>query len=206
MPFRLRSTYGPIYPLDRLLYIGRDETCQIRPPDSLVSRVHAAVWVDRGLVQVRDEHASNGTFVNGLRLASGQTRPLKPGDQLQVGNSLFTLEGAATSAADISTQVEPPALAIPTDAAPAPMTLRAPEPSLAPTRAAPLPADLAAPPGFAPPSSAQPYTPPAPPRRGLSPWLLLGVGCLFLLVVGLCLVFGFFLTSFGQDLLLRLFG
>ncbi len=188
MPFRLRSTYGAVYVIDRLLYLGRDETCQVRPPDSLVSRVHAAVWVDRGDVQVRDEHASNGTFVNGVRLASGQTRPLRAGDQLQVGNSLFTLEGAATSAADISTQVEPPVLVLPPDADPIPQTVRAPEPNLASHPAA------------------RPSAPPAPRRRGLSPWLLLGVGCLFLLVVALCLVAGFFLTPFGQDLLLRIFG
>jgi pSer/pThr/pTyr-binding forkhead associated (FHA) protein len=138
MPFRLRSTYGPTYPLDRLLYIGRDETCQVRPPDALVSRVHAAVWVDRGIVQVRDEHASNGTFVNGLRLSPGQTRALRAGDQLQVGDSLFTLDGAATSAADMETLHEPPVLSAPPSAAPAPApTMRAPEPSVLPTRAAP---------------------------------------------------------------------
>ena len=89
MPFRLRSSYGPNYPIDRLLYIGRDETCQIRPPDSLVSRVHAAVWVDRGVVQVRDEHASNGTFVNGTRLTSGQTRSLRAGDHARVLNLMI---------------------------------------------------------------------------------------------------------------------
>lgn len=199
MPFRLRSAYGPAYPLDRLLYIGRDETCQIRPPDTLVSRVHAAVWVDRGVVQVRDEHASNGTFVNGTRLAPGQTRTLRAGDQLQVGNSLFTLDGAATSAADMETLREPPALPD-TGPAQSPLTLRAPEPSLAPTRAAPLPPDLAAP----PPAAA--YPPPAAPQRGLSPLLVVGLGCVLVLLLGLCLVVGFFLTPFGQDLLRQWLG
>ena len=197
MPFRLRSTNGPTYPLDRLLYIGRDETCQIRPPDSLVSRVHAAVWVDRGMVQVRDEHASNGTFVNGTRLSPGQTRTLRPGDQLQVGDSLFTLDGAATSAADMETLHEPPVLDTGPSALPIPMTMRAPEPQLAPTRAAPLPPNLASPPLPAPA---------APACRGLLLPLMLGLGCVFLVLIGVCLIVGFFLTPFGQDLLRQLLG
>ncbi|MCC7361208.1 MAG: FHA domain-containing protein [Anaerolineales bacterium] len=192
MPFRLRSSYGRNYPIDRLLYIGRDETCQIRPPDSLVSRVHAAVWVDRGVVQVRDEHASNGTFVNGTRLAAGQTRSLRAGDQLQVGDSLFTLDGAATSAADLETLVEPPAAEPPT-APDAPPTIRAPELVPAPTQAAPLPAGLA-------------EAPPAARPRGLRWPLVAAVGCLALALLCLCLVFAFLLTPPGQELLARLFG
>lgn len=192
MPFRLRSASGPAYPLDRLLYIGRDDTCQIRLPDSLVSRVHAAVWVDRGLVQVRDEHASNGTFVNGTRLSPGQTRTLRPGDQLQIGNRLFTLDGAATSAADMETLVEPPVLAPSAQLPPAPMTMRAAEPLPAPTRAAPLPPSFAA--------------PAAPPRRGLPVLALIGGGCALMLLLGACLLLGFFLTPFGQDLLRQLLG
>ena len=203
MPFRLRSAYGPAYPLDRLLYIGRDETCQIRPPDSLVSRVHAAVWVDRGTVQVRDEHASNGTFVNGTRLTPGQTRTLRAGDQLQIGDSLFTLDGAATSAADMETLVEPPASAPGAGEVPAPMTVRAPEPQQSPTRASPLPPNLAPP--YGPPVAA-PYPPPAPPRRGLSLPLIIGLGCVGVVLIGLCLIIGFFLTPFGQDLLRHLLG
>lgn len=198
MPYRLRSTYGPIYPIDRLLYIGRDDTCHIRPPDSLVSRVHAAVWVDRGLVQVRDEHASNGTYINGTRLAPGSTRTLRAGDQLQIGSSLFTLDGAATSAADMETLVEPPVLALPAAAegVPAPpATVRAAEPVPAPTRAAPLPPPLAPPPA-----------PTAPPRRGLPVLAFIGGGCLVALLLGACLTVGFFLTPFGQALLAQWFG
>jgi predicted component of type VI protein secretion system len=196
MAFRLRSTYGPIYPIDRLLYIGRDETCQIRPPDSLVSRVHAAVWVDRGIVQVRDEHASNGTFVNGIRLTSGQTRTLHPGDQLQVGDSLFTLDGGATSAADMETLVEPPVLdaAPPSDPAAVPMTRLAADQVPLPTRAGPLPPNLAA----APPAPAR--------RRGPNVFILAGLGCLLLAVIGLCLVIAFFLTPYGQNLLQQFIG
>ncbi len=196
MPFRLRSAHGPAYVLDRLLYIGRDETCQIRPPDSLVSRVHAAVWVDRGSVQVRDEHASNGTFVNGTRLDPGQTRTLRAGDQLQIGDSLFTLDGAATSAADMETLVEPPVMDT-TGGTPPPMTMRAPEPQQAPTRAAPLPPNLAAPAA---------YVPPARPRRGLGLPIILGLGCVGIVLIGLCLIVAFFLTPFGQDLLRQLIG
>ena len=78
------------------------------------------------------------------------------------------------------------------------LTMRAPEPSLAPTRAAPLPPDLAAPPAA--------YPPPAAPRRGLGWPVIVGLGCLLVLLLGLCLVVGFFLTPFGQDLLLQWFG
>jgi predicted component of type VI protein secretion system len=197
MPFRLRSTYGPIYPIDRLLYIGRDETCQIRPPDSLVSRVHAAVWIDRGIVQVRDEHASNGTYVNGSRLQPGQTRTLRAGDQLQVGDSLFTVDGAATSAADMETLVEAPvAPEPPPDAPPVAPTRLAAEEDHLPTRAS----------QSGPAVGAQPYPPAQPRRRGPNPLILAGLGCALIAAIGLCLVVAFFLTPYGQNLLQQFIG
>jgi len=107
MPFPLLSPYGPRYEINQLLYVGRDHACAIRPPDNLVSRVHACLWLDQGVVRVRDEGSSNGTFVNGTRLQPGQARALTPGDQVQFGETLFSLQGTPR-AADFETLVEPP--------------------------------------------------------------------------------------------------
>jgi predicted component of type VI protein secretion system len=194
MPFTLHSPYGPQYEIDQLLYVGRDPSCAIRPPDNLVSRVHACLWLDRGVVCVRDERSSNGTFVNGTRLLPGQVRTLASGDQVQFGETLFTLRGVA-HADDFDTLLEPPVVG------------SEPPPYVAP----PLPADYLMAPterlplGQAPPPPAQyaaPAAPAAPPpaaRPRLSvPSLLLG-GCAGVLTLILCGAVGFLLTPIGRQ-------
>jgi len=195
MPFHLRSSYGPSYEINRLLYIGRDQSCAIRPPDNLVSRVHACVWLDRGVVRVRDERSSNGTFVNGTRLASGQARLLQPGDQLQVGETLYTFQGTA-QAADLQTLIEPPVVGTePLFYAPSPYAPAAPPTELLPqSQFPPPPAQYGAAPA-APPPAARPSRLP----------LLLG-GCAGVLTILLCAVVGILLTPFGRQWLAGLIG
>ncbi|KIK56286.1 hypothetical protein GYMLUDRAFT_263766 [Collybiopsis luxurians FD-317 M1] len=54
-----------------------------------VSREHALVWVDHeGKVFIQDLNSSNGTYINGVRLASQQPTPLKMDDVLRLGISL----------------------------------------------------------------------------------------------------------------------
>ncbi len=70
---------------------------QIDDPDQLVSRVHAHLWVDRGVVFVRDASSANGTFVAAPG-AEDWTRVGQEGSELPVGWSIrvggrvFTLE------------------------------------------------------------------------------------------------------------------
>lgn len=52
--------------------VGRDEACDLRLPDRLVSRRHAIFSrTENGSVSVRDLNSSNGTVVNGRDLHGG---------------------------------------------------------------------------------------------------------------------------------------
>jgi predicted component of type VI protein secretion system len=203
MPFFLLSPQAQQHPLDRLIYVGRDPLCAIRPPDSLVSRVHACLWLDRGVVRVRDERSSNGTFVNGVRLAAGEVRVLRAGDQVQVGETLYTLHGEARPS-DINTVVEPPAPGVEPSVSYVPPA-GGPRPDYVPPPTVRMAAPLAAAPApaYAPPPAPAPAR---PARSGLSwPALLLG-GCLGLLTLVLCGLAGFLLTPIGRSWLAGLFG
>lgn len=50
-----------------------------------ISKAHAIVSLNNGSLTVRDNSSSNGTSLNGTRLAIGQQLTLNPGDQLQLG-------------------------------------------------------------------------------------------------------------------------
>lgn len=51
-----------------------------------VGRRHARVFVQAGQVLVEDLDSTNGSFLNGARLAPRQPQPLKTGDELRLGN------------------------------------------------------------------------------------------------------------------------
>lgn len=64
--------------------VGRDDTCAIViNDDSLVSRAHAAFFVEGNDVVLRDLGSRNGTRVNGLRLDA--PRRLADGDRIRIG-------------------------------------------------------------------------------------------------------------------------
>ncbi len=50
-----------------------------------ISKAHAIVSFNNGVLSVRDNSSSNGTSVNGARLAPGQQVTLNAGDQLLLG-------------------------------------------------------------------------------------------------------------------------
>lgn len=69
--------------------IGRDPSCDIAlPDDHTASRRHARVVSNGGIV-IHDEGSSNGTVVNGEKVAE---RELKPGDDIQIGSTRFRFE------------------------------------------------------------------------------------------------------------------
>src|SRR3954452_1666945 len=84
--------------LDQELMIGRSTP----GPGSLggdgeISRVHARVYRDAsGQLTVEDLGSTNGTFVNGSRIAAAT--PLRAGDQVRVGQTTMTVEGGAADA------------------------------------------------------------------------------------------------------------
>lgn len=70
----------------RTVTIGRGESCELRLTHPTVSLLHARVSPGPGGTRVvEDLGSTNGTYVNGIRLAAGEQRALAPGDVVQVG-------------------------------------------------------------------------------------------------------------------------
>ncbi len=63
--------------------VGRDETCQVRLLDSMVSRVHCIITLDGKRYIVKDLDSRNGTWVNGRKI-SGR-KHVREGDVIQIG-------------------------------------------------------------------------------------------------------------------------
>ncbi|WP_157354906.1 FHA domain-containing protein [Nocardia terrae] len=106
VPGALASAEGAVYPLDRPYVIGRDPLIDeavrraVASPiviarDRHVSRVHARVFIENGMVYVRDAGTPGGTFVAAPGAADwvrvGQ-RPmeLKAGWSLRIGERILT--------------------------------------------------------------------------------------------------------------------
>jgi two-component system, cell cycle response regulator len=66
--------------------LGRNETCRIRFDDASVSGLHAKIVGIAGEFHYVDENSTNGSVINGVRLASGRTQQLADGDRLQLGS------------------------------------------------------------------------------------------------------------------------
>src|SRR5260370_2607696 len=78
---------GARYVLEgRPLTIGRANTCDIRIPDSSVSRQHARIQPEPEGYQVVDLQRMNGTFVNDRASVDSK---LKDADYLRVGHCIY---------------------------------------------------------------------------------------------------------------------
>src|SRR4051812_32099112 len=88
--------------------------------DGEISRVHGRFYRDAsGQLIVEDLGSTNGTFVNGSRIAAATT--LRPGDQVRVGQTTMTVEGGAADAGATSVgNVIPAPVPAPPAAAPPP--------------------------------------------------------------------------------------
>ncbi len=72
------------------LTIGRDKSVELVLTDPEVSRRHARLEAQGGIVFVRDLESSNGTFLNGRRLRTAiETRE---GDTIDVGTTRLIVE------------------------------------------------------------------------------------------------------------------
>jgi diguanylate cyclase (GGDEF)-like protein len=73
---------------DHSATLGRATECTYQVHDITVSRVHAIFTVDSvGDIYVGDESSTNGTFVNGVRLAAHKPVRLQDGDRIQLGTT-----------------------------------------------------------------------------------------------------------------------
>ena len=79
---------GSAYPIGGELTLGRAGSCSIGlPDDTFASQLHTRVLVRDGAVWVEDLGSTNGTHVNGRRLAAPVQ--LATGDRLQIGSTVF---------------------------------------------------------------------------------------------------------------------
>ena len=81
---------GQEFPLTaREFAIGRSADNMLRVEGMLVSRHHAQISFQDGQYILYDRESTNGTYVNGQRIAH---HILKPGDQIQIGPSVFAFQ------------------------------------------------------------------------------------------------------------------
>src|SRR3954469_15770331 len=172
--------------LDNELVIGRSTPgLGSLGGDSEISRVHARVYHDpSGQLMVEDLGSTNGTFVNGNRIAAAT--PVRAGDQVRVGQTTMTVAGGATEGATTVGQVVPP----PAAASPPPPAAVAATPPTQPFQPAQPPPPGPPPGGF--PGQQQPGYAGGPiggpPQRASggskAPWIALAAVVLIALIVG----------------------
>jgi len=94
---KLEATEGPMagksYTVIREFLIGAVEGNDlVIAGDPTLSGYHARVRLADHVLTIEDSGSTNGTFVNGLRLAQGR-KLLKPGDEIRAGRSVFKVRG-----------------------------------------------------------------------------------------------------------------
>lgn len=86
-----KAARGSTFAIGEELTIGRAGTCTIgMPDDSFVSQLHARVYRESGLTMIEDLGSTNGTYVNGKRVAAAER--LTRGDRVQIGSTVFEAE------------------------------------------------------------------------------------------------------------------
>ena len=176
---------GTVFDLTKeVTMLGRDVTNDIPLGDAEISRQHSRLTRTPGGIVLEDLGSTNGSFVNGDRLAS--PRVLRSGDLVGLGENV-TLTFEATVPESAATAMSPVRAALP------------PRPAGRPS---------------SPPMAGGPATPmgmPALPGEegggGRRRWLLAGCGCLLLLAA--CIIVIALMDSYMPDTLyapLRMLG
>lgn len=86
--------------LDADTLIGRGMECDLRIASNRVSRQHCRITLTDRAVLVRDLASSNGTFVDGNRIAPNEDVPLSPGCRLSLGDVQLEVRFEPPSAVD----------------------------------------------------------------------------------------------------------
>jgi len=74
-------------PGGKRLNVGRASDNQLSLNDASVSKIHSALVMNQqGTLLVADTGSTNGTFINGRRIAYGESRPIEDGDVVGFGD------------------------------------------------------------------------------------------------------------------------
>ncbi len=76
--------------------LGRSRDCEFSVPYKLLSREHAALYLEDGELWLRDLGSSNGSFVNGQRVDQAK---LHDGDKIAFAKLVFSVKGPAGAGA-----------------------------------------------------------------------------------------------------------
>lgn len=86
-PFEQR---GRTFPLVAEMTLGRAAGCNVSlPEDTFASQIHARIHTRDGQVWVEDLGSTNGTYVNGAKVATAT--PVRRGDTVRIGNTVMEL-------------------------------------------------------------------------------------------------------------------
>jgi pilus assembly protein CpaF len=208
MSFKLTVRQGPrpnlVFELDGDSYtIGREAGTEIVIEDPQVSRRHATLTRQGSSYLLEDIGSTNGTYVNGKRVTAPVL--LSNGDMIGLADTIVLAVQAPQAVSDDATVVSDAAhygthydaahYAPPTQ--PAFTAPKAPQPVPAAPQAASRQPAYSPPPQYAPPPQyvpPQPSEPVAPVKADNRRTILIGVGCLALILV-VCMI-GFVAWSF----------
>jgi pSer/pThr/pTyr-binding forkhead associated (FHA) protein len=94
-----------IYEFDQArVTIGRGSSNDVQLPDPTVSIAHASIRVHNTGYAALDEGATNGTYVNGARIATGRPKPLRSRDVLHIGSYAIVVEVSVAVAGSTSSE------------------------------------------------------------------------------------------------------
>lgn len=93
--------YGPgmgrLIPVEQgELYIGRDPANQVVVEQESVSRRHCVLRVRNGSIFLQDLDSTNGTYLNDAEVRYPREEPLRSGDLVKVGGTIFKFLGAGS--------------------------------------------------------------------------------------------------------------
>jgi hypothetical protein len=167
---QLRIRRGPLpgqsFPLaGENTYIGRDLSNEVVIDDPEVSRRHACITRGPGGYSIKDMGSTNGTFVNGIRIADSQA--LRDGDIVGLGQIVLAFEETAEAGGDTVTGI--------------------------PVTPPPMARETLPPPAYSPPPPATPPAP-AEGGGGVR-WFLVGCGCVVIAVLLMATVVAILITT-----------
>ena len=80
------------FPIDKTLFVGRSDICEIYFDDTSMSRQHFVIGHEQGQYTLTNLSETGGTLINGVPVA--KPRPLKDGDIIKTGQQTLTFYSA----------------------------------------------------------------------------------------------------------------